>query len=465
MKTIQTYLQGASHKANATPCEDRTFSLSYNNVSAIALADGAGNSKYTHSATGAECVTKVICNFLCNNFDKFYDNEDIDYLKKVIVSVCQKELHKLVLELKLDSPIRLSSTLLCVAVKNNKSVICHIGDGVVGKLTSSGTQVVSAPDNGEFAGTTYFVTNANAEQHMEIIKENTADTCAYFLMSDGVSEYVYNKYDNVFYNAVEKMSLMAFLDEGQKELNDTIEKYMINHDDKSDDCSFICLTVSENPPVIKKAESKSVAAVKADKNTEDKNKQTQGSETHEECKSNKHVDIFSVDDNSRDKKSQILIRLLAICAVIIIAESTIILVLIFRNNKPGANSSSNANASWSSGTAKTSDETSEDNKTSDSDQVTSSDGDTSANSHVTSNDSDTKDNDDVPQSGSGKTTDQTVDDDATSKNTSKTEGGNTENGNAESLSTNDTSATDRTTTTEPIIKNRRSATQDRHRER
>ena len=42
MKIIQHYAQGGKHKANDIPCEDRTYSLSENGVTVIALADGAG---------------------------------------------------------------------------------------------------------------------------------------------------------------------------------------------------------------------------------------------------------------------------------------------------------------------------------------------------------------------------------------------------------------------------------------
>lgn len=243
MNVIQTYQQGGRHKTNNQPCEDRTYSLSKNGVDVIALADGAGSSKYTHSAEGAECVTKTISEFFCNNFDKFYEKENDEELSAVIMTVCQRALQKKVEELSLDGISRLSSTLLCVAIKDQRVVFCHIGDGVIGKLTSKGTEVVSSPENGEFASTTFFITNPNADKHIHINKELLNDTISYFLMSDGTSDYIYNKLNNSFYDAAKKMALMTLEENGQTNLESTVKDYMVNKDAKSDDCSFICLSI------------------------------------------------------------------------------------------------------------------------------------------------------------------------------------------------------------------------------
>ena len=246
MNVIQTYQQGGRHKTNNQPCEDRTYSLSKNGVDVIALADGAGSSKYTHSAEGAECVTKTISEFFCNNFDKFYEKENNEELSAVIMTVCQRALQKKVEELSLDGISRLSSTLLCVAIKDQKVVSCHIGDGVIGKLTSKGTEVVSSPENGEFASTTFFITNPNADKYIHINKEILNDTISYFLMSDGTSDYIYNRLDNSFYDATKKMALMTLEEDGQANLESTVKDYMVNKDTKSDDCSFICLSIDAN---------------------------------------------------------------------------------------------------------------------------------------------------------------------------------------------------------------------------
>lgn len=245
MKVIQSYLQGARHKIKKQPCEDRTYSLSENGVVVIALADGAGSKKYTHSAQGAECVTKTIAKFFCNNFDKFYEKEDTNGLCSVIMAVCQKALKVKADEIEVDDIIKMSSTLLVVAIKDNKMIACHIGDGVIGRLTSKGTEVISAPDNGEFASTTYFITNPRADEHIRIIKDKIDDVISYFLMSDGTQEYVYDEVNKCFHDAARKMALFPYNSNGQEKLEQTIIDYMIDADPSSDDCSFICMLIAD----------------------------------------------------------------------------------------------------------------------------------------------------------------------------------------------------------------------------
>ena len=245
MKIIQSYLQGAKHKIKNQPCEDRTYTLSQNGVSVIALADGAGSKKYTHSADGAECVTKTICKFFCNNFDKFYNKENPEELQSVIMAVCQRALKERADEIGVDDIIKMSSTLLVVAVKDNLMIACHIGDGVIGKLTAKGTEVISAPDNGEFASTTYFITNPSADEHISLIKDRTDNAISYFLMSDGTQEYIYDEANGKFHDAARKMALLPFSGNGQEKLEETITKYMIDADPSSDDCSFICMFLND----------------------------------------------------------------------------------------------------------------------------------------------------------------------------------------------------------------------------
>ena len=61
------YITGKSHIENNTPCQDRTFSQSRNDTTVITLADGAGSC--ISSDIGAEIVTKLVADVICDNFD------------------------------------------------------------------------------------------------------------------------------------------------------------------------------------------------------------------------------------------------------------------------------------------------------------------------------------------------------------------------------------------------------------
>lgn len=93
---IKCAVQGLSHLGKNIPCQDKVCSLSKNDVTTIALADGAGSAKFSHF--GAECVTKFICENFCQNFDIFFENEDGISVKKSIVNDIKEQLRELLKE-------------------------------------------------------------------------------------------------------------------------------------------------------------------------------------------------------------------------------------------------------------------------------------------------------------------------------------------------------------------------------
>jgi len=319
MKSIQSYVRGGKHVTLGLPCEDRTFSITKNGVEAIALADGAGNQKYTHSGEGAECVVKTAATFLCDNFDNFYYKEDLGNLKKVFVAVLRKSLSALADELQLDSIMRLSSTILVAAVKDSRYITCHLGDGVIGVLTDEGAEVISAPNNGEFANETFFVPSPAAETELEINKGDISNIHAFFMMSDGTADYVYEDSDGEFSSGVLRMTSMLFKENGNNELEETIEKYMVQADSNSDDCSFAAMAVGQVSDVILdklfgKKEDSVVDPVNLLAENEDRNQGLPGAEGLEEdyalYSPQKERQAYAVNINRKSsyhKKKKILI--------------------------------------------------------------------------------------------------------------------------------------------------------------
>lgn len=245
MKIINSSVVGGKHTSSGIECEDRTASLILNDVYAVAVADGAGAKKYDYAADGAECVVSTITEFLCKNFEKLYENNDNEYLGKVVVSVCRKQLQKRAEELNVDDITRMSSTLLAVAVKGDKVIVCHIGDGVIGKLTPAGVEYITNPDNGEFAGTTYFVTSSAAMSRTRIIKTKVGDSLSFFLMSDGAADFLVHN-DGRFAAAAEKMAKLVFKPDGQEQLENILKDYMVAREATSDDCSYACIGITDN---------------------------------------------------------------------------------------------------------------------------------------------------------------------------------------------------------------------------
>lgn len=322
-KTIEIFLQGARHKSNCAPCEDRTYSLSKNGVDVIALADGAGSKEYTYAAEGAECVTKTICAFLCEKFDEVYDIKIQSSLNQLIMTVCQDALRKRAEELGVDNIIALSSTLLCIAVNGDRVISCHIGDGAIGCLTKNEIRVVSGPENGEFASTTYFITLPQADEYLHIDKfEKSPDDAVYFLMSDGTTEYAFDEYNYKFFDGAGKLALLVYDKNGQKKLKEIIQKILIDSDKFSDDCSFIALRVNNKKPNLLNSKLNSYSVKK--KNSSSLNPKSSGDidMTDEYVQKIKDENKFLANKNKTLKIATLVLSILVILFAIGFALQT-----------------------------------------------------------------------------------------------------------------------------------------------
>ena len=120
---IKTAIQGKSHIVDNTPCQDKVFSLNYNDNCIVSLADGAGSAKYSH--LGAEAVTKFICHDIDRNFEQYFKEEDGFVIKKFLIQNIQQLLQS-VAEYNNCTINDLASTLLMVAIKNDNFIIIHI---------------------------------------------------------------------------------------------------------------------------------------------------------------------------------------------------------------------------------------------------------------------------------------------------------------------------------------------------
>ncbi|CAA6821135.1 MAG: Unknown protein [uncultured Sulfurovum sp.] len=215
-RIASSYIIGQGHIAKNIPCQDRTFKLinreflklkanrkiyknrksikitknildNKNSFYGLSLADGAGSCKY--SDIGAELITRKILEHIKVNFDDLMKDANIsfsltDYIEKELNNITTKDI----------SFKDLSSTLLFIAIKNNKFIIGHIGDGVIGMLDKKNNlKTISKPDNGEFSNSTFFTTSVKYKERLRILKGTLKNAMGFILMSDGVEESLYDK--------------------------------------------------------------------------------------------------------------------------------------------------------------------------------------------------------------------------------------------------------------------------------
>lgn len=87
----------------------------------------------------------------------------------------------------------LACTLLFAAYKDGHVLAGHLGDGVIGVQDGTEVSVLSLPENGEYANSTFFVTDKGASSHLRIYQFDATGSLGVMLMSDGTAESLFNR--------------------------------------------------------------------------------------------------------------------------------------------------------------------------------------------------------------------------------------------------------------------------------
>lgn len=181
-------VRGKSHVLDGRPGQDRFKYEARHGIQVLCLADGAGSAN--HSEHGAQTVVAAGCDFVLDCLgpgQKKIENLDgsamlghlLDQLKSTAV--------------RLDCDLKdLASTFLCVALTDGSFFAAQIGDGVIGAEHHGELEVVTTPDNGEFANVTTFVTSRDAATSMQIVHGDLEGYSGFMLMTDGTAESLFN---------------------------------------------------------------------------------------------------------------------------------------------------------------------------------------------------------------------------------------------------------------------------------
>lgn len=266
---------GSSHLQSDTPCQDWASTSTFDNGDvAIALADGAGSAKFSHY--GSSLVVRRISKLISEHFDEAFGGaQEKTLFKKRLISQLQidlNELAKLGIDLpdserdRHDAPSRsklllvpcdmadLACTALCVVVRGNRYIAVHVGDGVIGAEVSRrgkiSLEILSMPDNGEFANETYFVTSRKALESSRLITgridNGRKQITGFILMSDGPEASLYNKRESSLAPACSKL-LAACRKMSEDDMCAQLENTLKNVIAKktSDDCSLALMALDD----------------------------------------------------------------------------------------------------------------------------------------------------------------------------------------------------------------------------
>lgn len=270
--------QGTSHLESGVPCQDQVTFLRFPNGTDIgALADGAGSARLSHY--GARLIVEAASELIAQEFDRvFTATNNLGAIRAEVVGQLQSSLSdaaaagldftdsdraRLGFPPRITEPLvscqvhDLASTLLLVAVKDDRFVALHLGDGVVGAevVLPSGRKTgrpFGRPDNGEFANETTFITSRSAAGDLRIYRgrlETAARSISGFiLMSDGSQSSLYQKRTRTLAPACFKLleacrSLPSEL--MQERLEATLRDAIVPR--TNDDCSLVLLAA---PPAV-----------------------------------------------------------------------------------------------------------------------------------------------------------------------------------------------------------------------
>lgn len=242
-KTASSAVQGRRHRENDIPCQDKVASYSDEQITIIALADGAGSCD--NSDIGAQITVDTAVSEIKEHFDDIVGTDDVDDAKRMLLTPISQKLLDKASEMEVDYE-SLSSTLLAVAVKNETYLIFHVGDGVIGYVKDDTPLVASIPFNGEFANETDFCTTDTVYRTSKIMKGDASAIKSFILMSDGSeATYYVSKTKSLQQDLMRLPRWVALFPQEttSEDLHDALENYVSRK--TGDDCSITLMVRSE----------------------------------------------------------------------------------------------------------------------------------------------------------------------------------------------------------------------------
>ncbi len=244
IKAAAATVIGRSHVRDGSRCQDAVAVLSRRGAACIAVADGAGSKK--RSGVGAQVASEKVVAVVLNDFERIYRliSTDATRARRMVLLPVLQSLRRKNRRRK-DALESMACTLLFAAYKDGRYIAGHIGDGVIAGTNSTGSFVLSTPENGEFLNTTIFVTDRNALASLRLYAGTVDDGCGAMLMTDGTAESLYDRSKRALAPAVDR-----FFDWSRRLPEKKMEAVLLANlrevfsNRSTDDCSIAIVTVS-----------------------------------------------------------------------------------------------------------------------------------------------------------------------------------------------------------------------------
>ena len=211
-------LKGAGHEKDGTPNQDsvlvRTVRTGTSgDVAIIAVSDGAGSAPRSHQGSRAACAAAV--DSLARQFTR---NPPTAFKEHLLRSALQRAVRKArqnVLQTakrtaatpKATGAGEYACTMLLGVVSEGLTGIAHVGDGCVVAGDGREWRLLSAPENGEFANETMFLTSPRSLPRTQVV--SAAGISCLAVMTDGLQDAAlsrgrtpYKRFWTPLYNAL-----------------------------------------------------------------------------------------------------------------------------------------------------------------------------------------------------------------------------------------------------------------------
>lgn len=248
---VSAACQGTSHKKTGLPLQDAyktsVVNMEKNSYFLAVVSDGAGSA--SHGGKGAA----IVCRTFSVQVRKFLKEKDhlpsevdinlwLDLARdRIIFAATKRSL----------TPRDFAATMILVVTNGDNLIVAHIGDGCA-VIKDSLTNLWVAPtwpDHGEYASTTYFVTD-DTEVKLRIA-EYSGDITSVAVFSDGLERLVLDFTEKTpsdgFFEAMIKPIMAGFIKGKNRELSLALQRYLDGDsvNERTDDDKSLVIAVKQ----------------------------------------------------------------------------------------------------------------------------------------------------------------------------------------------------------------------------
>ena len=177
---------GSAHKKQGLPCQDAADWRTVGEIAIAALADGAGSAAY--AAQGATVAVKTALAILERRVTTCPREALFEGLVEEVLVAFKREASALTCSLK-----DLACTLNLAVLAPKWVAVAQLGDGFIVIAQDTNYEIPFAPDKGEYANETVFVTTPNASLKIIAIELTVDFVC---LSSDGLYDVAVRQRNN-----------------------------------------------------------------------------------------------------------------------------------------------------------------------------------------------------------------------------------------------------------------------------